>query len=323
MTAPFADGSISFRLYPHGLGAVETVDELRAQAALAIESGFDGVMISERHGGITGNMPNPIQTAGWLAEAMATGWVAPCPVLIPLRPAAQVVEDLAWLSARFPGRVGLGLGAGGHDLDYELYGGDRDDLAARFGAALAFITAALSGNAEGPLAGDAAVRRCIEHPVPVISAALSGTASRRAARCGAGIIGSSLLSVEQEAALSDAYVQAGGGGARVLIRHVWLGDPPRAAIAAKVGEYRASSAGTGRTFAGDELITASDPAEIAMRVVAALIDGGKTCVNLRVHVPGVSPAQAREQITAVGEQVVPLIRDALVSASRASSSSGG
>src|SRR3954453_21812891 len=109
MTDPFGAGSVSFRLYPHDLDAVGMLKELRAQAALAVSSGFDGVMISERHGGIVGNMPNPIQTAGWLAEAMADGWVTPCPVLVPLRPAAQVVEDIAWLAARFPGRIGPGL----------------------------------------------------------------------------------------------------------------------------------------------------------------------------------------------------------------------
>src|SRR5204863_6960688 len=137
----------------------------------------------------------------------------------------------------------------------------------------------LSGRAEGALAGDAAVRRCRDRPVPVVSAALTRTAARRAARCGAGIIGSSLLGVEQEAELSAAYVAAGGGGPRVLIRHVWLGEPPRDAIAKKVGEYRETA---GRTFGGDELIAATDAVEIAERVVAALGDGGKTAVNLRV-----------------------------------------
>jgi alkanesulfonate monooxygenase SsuD/methylene tetrahydromethanopterin reductase-like flavin-dependent oxidoreductase (luciferase family) len=303
------------------------IDELCAQAALAIDVGFDGVMISERHGGITGNMPNPIQTAGWLAEAMPGGWVAPCPVLIPLRPAAQVVEDVAWLAARFPGRVGVGFGAGGHDLDYELYGSNRDDLASRYGAALAPIAAALSGRAEGPLAGDAAVTRCTDNPIPMVSAALSRTAARRAARCGVGIIGSSLLSGEQEAALTEAYVNAGGSGPCVLIRHVWLGEPPHDAIAAKVGEYRSTSAGTGRTFAGDEVIAATDGATIAERVVAAVRQAGRTCVNLRVHVPGVSPAQAMEQIAAVGEEVVPAVKRALLSgrdgsASTSSSPSG-
>jgi len=88
-----------------------------------------------------------------------------------------------------------------------------------------------------------------------------------------------------------------------------------------VGEYRRSSAGAESMFGGDELVAATDPVEIAERVVAAMADGQKTAVNLRVHVPGVGPDQARRQIVAVGEQVVPLIRAKGVST--ASSSSGG
>ena len=56
------------------------------------------------------------------------------------------------------------------------------------------------------------------------------------------------------------------------------------------------------------VIAAPDAGEIAERVVAALAGTGKTAVNLRVHVPGVDPDQARRQIVALGEEVVPVIR---------------
>ena len=69
---PFAPGSVSLRLYPHlDLPAAGIVEELRAQAALAAASGFDGVMTSEHHGGFAGYLPNPLQVAGWCLEAMA------------------------------------------------------------------------------------------------------------------------------------------------------------------------------------------------------------------------------------------------------------
>ena len=101
---PFAGGSVSLRLYPHNdLSAPEIVAELRAQAALGAEHGFDGVMTAEHHGGFAGYLPNPLQVAGWCLEAMATGWAAPCPLLLPLRPPAMVAEEIAWLAARFPG----------------------------------------------------------------------------------------------------------------------------------------------------------------------------------------------------------------------------
>ena len=110
--AAFTPGSVSLRLYPHlELAAPEIVEELRAQAVLAAEHGFAGVMTSEHHGGFGGYLPNPLQLAGWLLEAMPRGWAAPCPLLLPLRPAALVAEETAWLAARFPDRVGLGVAA--------------------------------------------------------------------------------------------------------------------------------------------------------------------------------------------------------------------
>jgi alkanesulfonate monooxygenase SsuD/methylene tetrahydromethanopterin reductase-like flavin-dependent oxidoreductase (luciferase family) len=82
---------VSLRLYPHdGLDATTIVDELCRQAALAAEAGFDGVMTSEHHGGFAGYLPNPLQLAGWLLEAMDRGWAAPCPLLLPLRPSGLV-----------------------------------------------------------------------------------------------------------------------------------------------------------------------------------------------------------------------------------------
>src|SRR5215467_10899633 len=116
--APFAPGSVSLRLYPHlDLPAHAIVEELRAQAALAAGHGFDGVMTSEHHGGFAGYLPNPLQAAGWLLESMPSGWAAPCPLLLPLRPPALVAEEVAWLAARFPERVGVGVAAGALDAD--------------------------------------------------------------------------------------------------------------------------------------------------------------------------------------------------------------
>ena len=152
---PFAVGSVSLRLYPHGeLPAHEMVRELRAQAVLATEAGFDGVMTSEHHGGFAGYMPNPLQAAGWLLEAMPTGWAAACPLLLTLRPPALVVEEVAWLAARFPGRVGLGLAAGSLQDDFDIMGLTKDDLTRRFSEGLAVVVGALGGTDLGRLGGD-------------------------------------------------------------------------------------------------------------------------------------------------------------------------
>src|SRR4051812_14163558 len=190
------------------------------QAALAAEGGFDGIMVSERHGGVVGNVPNPIQVTGFLAAEMSRGWVAPCPVLALLRPPALIVEEIAWLAVRYPGRVGVGLGTGGHDLDFRMYRIERERLAERVEPVLASVAAHLGGVApDDELGLDFAVARCRTDPVPVVSAAMSPEAARRAARCGVGIIGSSLTTLPRERELGEEHRAAGGTGPQVLIRH--------------------------------------------------------------------------------------------------------
>ncbi|MGH9012398.1 MAG: LLM class flavin-dependent oxidoreductase, partial [Acidimicrobiia bacterium] len=160
---PFGRGSVSLRLYPdNDLPAPAIVDELRAQAALAADHGFDGVMTSEHHGGFAGYLPNPLQAAGWCLEAMTDGWAAPCPLLLPLRPPALVAEEVAWLAARFPGRVGIGVAAGALPVDFAVMGMSMDDLAARFTAALEALVPVLDGSDPGVLADDPAVKACAE-----------------------------------------------------------------------------------------------------------------------------------------------------------------
>jgi alkanesulfonate monooxygenase SsuD/methylene tetrahydromethanopterin reductase-like flavin-dependent oxidoreductase (luciferase family) len=305
---PLAAGSISLRLYPHSdHSAEEVVRELRAQAALATQSGFDGVMTSEHHGGFGGYMPNPLQAAGWLLEAMPDGWAAPCPLLLPLRPPALVAEEVAWLAARFPGRVGLGLAAGSLQDDFDIMGVTKDDLTSRFASALAVVAGALSGTDPGPLAGDVAVARCRANPVPMVSAAMSHAAVRRAARLGVGLLFDSLSAPERIRTLSGTYRQAGGDRPCVLIRRVWVGAPPRALVDQQVDRYRGYAApGAQAHWRGEQLVAADDARAVADELSAVTTESGADALNLRVHVPGVAPTTARDQIAALGDVVARL-----------------
>ncbi|MDQ1533478.1 MAG: hypothetical protein QOF28_1239, partial [Actinomycetota bacterium] len=155
MGTALAATSVSFRSYPHdGSDAVAIIDELRAQAALAVQSGFDGVMTSEHHAGFAGYLPNPLQLAGFLLDAMPGGWAAPCPLLLPLRAVALVAEEIAWLAARFPGRVGLGVAAGALPIDFDVMNLTMDDLANRFARDLDELARLIGGRDTGPLAAD-------------------------------------------------------------------------------------------------------------------------------------------------------------------------
>ena len=136
-STPFAPGSVSLRLYPHNeLGATEVIDEISAQAGLGLDNGFDGVMTSEHHGGFAGYLCNPLQMSSFILEDHDQGWAAPCPLVLPLRPTAQVAEEVAWLNARHPGRVGLGVCAGALPLDFEAMDVPLAEAVPRFKAAL-------------------------------------------------------------------------------------------------------------------------------------------------------------------------------------------
>jgi alkanesulfonate monooxygenase SsuD/methylene tetrahydromethanopterin reductase-like flavin-dependent oxidoreductase (luciferase family) len=311
--APFAPGSVSLRIYPHNdLPAPAIVDEVREQAALGAERGFDGVMTSEHHGGFAGYLPNPLQVAGWCLEAMPSGWAAPCPVLLTLRPAALVAEETAWLAARFPGRVGLGVAAGALKDDFEIMGLPIDDRATRFANGLAELAGLLNGSDPRGLAGDAAIKACAEHPVPVVSAAMSLAAVRRAARRSVGILFDSLSTPKRCRDLSNAYRAAGGSGPCILIRRAWVGEPPREGVARQLDVYRSYAPDAAQThWEGEQLVTGTSAGDVAAGLADAARRAGADALNIRVHVPGVTPEAAREQIVCLGDDVIPELREEL------------
>ncbi len=306
--APFARGSISLRLYPHdGSDARGVLGELCDQARMALSAGFDGIMTSEHHGGFAGYLPNPLQVATFILEETTTGWVAACPVLLPLRPVAQLAEEVAWLGARHPGRVGLGVATGALPLDFEALGVDLADAVPRFTAGLPRIVDMLHGRDLRHLAGDRALQDCAERPIPVLSAAASPGAARRAARCGAGTLSEGMSTVARLRLIGDAYDAAGGTRPKVAIRRVWLGTRPTAEIERQRDVYD-GYAGTGVSFPDDQTVTAEDPEELARLLHAAWIESGADAVNLRVHLPGLPPSAVRRQIAGLGESVLPRLR---------------
>ncbi|MEO8693587.1 MAG: LLM class flavin-dependent oxidoreductase [Acidimicrobiales bacterium] len=309
-TAPFAPGSVSIRLYGHRLPVSEMLEALGTQAAAASDAGFDGVTISEHHGSFDGYFPNPLQLSAWLLSRTPLLWVAPFPLLLPLRPAGLVAEEIAWLDALYPGRVGVGVAAGSLAQDFEIAGLTLGaDLGHRFSDGLALLAAALRGEATGPLAGDPALQRCAHSRIPLLSAAMSPTAARRAAANGVGVLTDSVSSVRRLREVTEIYLAAGGTGPRVTTRWVWVGTPPEGVVARQMDVYRSYSKQSHQAdFADDDAaaIYGSAPA-VADRICQLIIDTAATGLNLRVHVGGISREAAVEQITALAD-VLPLVR---------------
>jgi len=308
LSRPFGADSISLRLYPHNdLPAPAVVAELCAQAMLGLGGGFDGVMTSEHHGGFPGYLPNPLQMAGFILDDSPSGWAAACPLLLPLRPTAMVAEEVAWLAARHPGRVGLGVAAGALPLDFEAMGLSAASAVEVFKAELPRIIDMLSGRNLGQLAADPALAHCGLDPVPVLSAAASSAAARRAARYGAGILMEGMSSPDRLAGICAAYDEAGGTGTKMLIRRVWVGTPDASLIGRQREVYDSYAAGSG-SFGTDQTISADDPVEVAARLHAVLLESGASALNLRVHLPGMPATVVREQVGVLCADVLPALR---------------
>jgi alkanesulfonate monooxygenase SsuD/methylene tetrahydromethanopterin reductase-like flavin-dependent oxidoreductase (luciferase family) len=307
---PFGTGSVALRLYAHSGEARFVVRTLLTQARLAEEAGFDGVTISEHHGGFPAYLPQPLQIATWILAETQRLWSAPAPLLLPLRPPLLVAEEAAWLAARYPGRVGIGVASGSLEQDFAIAGVPFDHrLGPRFGEGLTALTEALHGRALGPLAQDPAVAALAGEPIPVVVAAMSRAAVRRAAGCGIGILSDGLSRRERVAQLFGWYREAGGSAPAVLTRWIWIGSRHADRLDDEFNRYSSyTPADRQRRWAGHfDQITGS-PARVAEQLLSALDQVGATALNVRVHSIGTPPDEVREQIERFGSDVLPALR---------------
>jgi alkanesulfonate monooxygenase SsuD/methylene tetrahydromethanopterin reductase-like flavin-dependent oxidoreductase (luciferase family) len=274
-------------------------------------AGFDGVSVAEHHAGFRGYLPNPLLAATWILEATERVWCGPLPLLLPLRNAALVAEDLAWLDARFPHRVAAGFAPGYHADDFAAVG-DRGfgERGRTYEERLLTVAAALRGDDDGLLGRDAAVAARGRVALPLVSAAGSRVAARRAARAGVGLLLDSMASHDHLAAVVGAYEEAGGVGPRVLGRRVWVGDPPRDLFEAQLAAYRGKADGASwMQQASPDVLVAGPADEVVDGVSLAAKAAHATALALRVHLPGLDPESADDQIRRVGEEVLPRLRE--------------
>jgi alkanesulfonate monooxygenase SsuD/methylene tetrahydromethanopterin reductase-like flavin-dependent oxidoreductase (luciferase family) len=236
-------------------------------------------------------------------------------LLLPLRPTAMVAEEVAWLSARHPGRVGVGVAAGALAADFDAMGLPIAEAVPRFRTELPRLVAMLRGDDLGGLANDPALRACGGSPVTVLSAAVSTAAARRAAASGAGLVLEGMSTTERLAAVCAAYADAGGTQPVVLIRRVRLGAV-RADLVEQQRQVYASYASGAHVRGDDQTATTDDPGELAEQLHAALRETGASALNLRVHLPGLPREDVREQIAALGQDVLPRVRALLAGDAR-------
>jgi len=305
MIAPLGRGSLSLGMYRHdGLSPGDGISTLVAEARAIEQAGFDGVTLSEHHLGFRSYFPNPLLTCALLLGRTERIWAGPMPMLLTLRAAALVAEDLAWIAASAPGRVAAGFAAGNRADEHAL-NGIHDNVAAVFGAGLGAIAEALSADGQGPLDADPAVAAA-KGEIPLVSAARSRTAVERAARLGFGLLYSPVSSAEQVARFTALYREAGGAGPRVLIRSVWV-DPHGGPSA----DEQAARARAVADMPGGDWISAGPAAAVTESLADLIQTMDATDVNLRIPMAGVSPELILDQIARLGAGVVPGIAQVL------------
>ena len=171
-------------------------------------------MTSEHHGGFAGYMAQPLQMASFVLEESTDGLGRGGPLLLPLRSTALVAEEVAWLQARHPGRVGLGVAAGALPLDFEVAGVQPGRCGRRASRRSCPGWPPCCGARSW--ASSKATRPCwpaASAPVPVLSAAVSVAAAVRAARCGAGILMEGMSDAGQAGPSSPGPSERPGGPA--------------------------------------------------------------------------------------------------------------
>lgn len=300
---------MSIGFYIHELAPRQAVAELVHQAGIAEESGFDGMTLSEHHAGRPGYLPSPLQAIGWLLGSTRQMWGAACPILLSLRIPELVAEEIAWLAARFPGRVGAGFAPGATAIDFDVARARVEDRSRVFGKHLAVVAAALRGQAGPPLSNDAAIAECRTQQITCLSAIGGPLSAKRAADAKIGAMSQSSGTLEEARHLFGLYTEGGGNGPRLLSRRVWFGKPDprrREALNKSVEPYRSSTSVSGPHFRA-EFIASDDPDALASALTHAVGITGATALNVKFAYPGVTPEEMREQIMLFGRNVLPLV----------------
>ena len=112
---------------------------------------------------------------------------------------------------------------------------------------------------------------------------------------------------ERLTAFCSAFDEAGGTGTKMLIRRVWLGQVQAEVVDRQRKVYESYSS-SDRPFADDQTVADDDPLSMAERLAELTRQVGADALNLRVHLPGFTPEQIRQQIERLAAEVVPELR---------------
>jgi len=136
---------------------------------------------------------------------------------------------------------------------------------------------------------------------------MSLAAVRRAAAAGAGLLYAGVSSHDHCREMTDAYRAAGGAGPIILVRRVAVGEGDATAHGKQVDLYRSYTSQASQAKWTANQLTDGTPEVVAESLKADMAATGADSLNLRVHVPGVSPEAALGHIAGL-EDVLARLR---------------
>lgn len=311
---PLAARSIGIGLSCVGDSGRTILRRLIADAQAAEAAGFDGVTLSEHHGGFAHYLPTPLLVAAHLLGQLDNAWAIACPAILPLRDPVLVAEDLAWLEAAHPGRVGAGFAPGYQQRDFDLFDADFAARRAAYWTGFGELVRALGSGAEpSPLKGDPAVDDLGPAGLPLVAGVGGPVGVRRAARLGVGLLLTSLRAPDECRDLVRAYRAAGGARPVVLIRRVHVGAGATG-FAASESAWRRRSDGPSWLRAADGALVTGPADAVAAGLMAALRASDADALNIRLDAYSGDDGLVAEQIALLGQHVLPRVRAELAPA---------
>ncbi|WP_275629389.1 LLM class flavin-dependent oxidoreductase [Pseudomonas sp. 273] len=148
---------LGFLTHAFGDDPRQVYRDLQEQFEFAEALGFDGGWIAQHHlSGGFGQLPSPLLLFASIAARTRRIELGTAVVVLPLEDALRLAEDAAVLDALSGGRLQLGIGSGGANLEmFNAFGRDAQRRQQDFQSAQSVLQAALSG---APLPGEARLR---------------------------------------------------------------------------------------------------------------------------------------------------------------------
>lgn len=203
---------LGFLTHVFGQDPAQAYTDLIEQFTVAEQLGFDGGWIAQHHlSGAFGQLPSPLLFLAAVAARTRHIELGTGIVVLPLESTLRLAEDAAVLDALSQGRVQLGLGSGGANLDvFGAFGRDAEQRQADFQAQQQQLQKTLAGE---PLLPESPVR--LQPPAPSLGGRLWHSHASDAGAAYAASQGNGLLlgtathhPLTVQKPLAEAYLQA-------------------------------------------------------------------------------------------------------------------